>query len=452
MRRASWLLLGIGVALAIPAGRAAAADPPASAATGATLTTLGNGLRLVLAPDPRAHSVDITVWYDVGASQDRSGKTGLAHLFEHLMFRGSTHFGQGEHARRVRAEGGSSGAVSTHDFTAFYQTLPGDAVELAFRLEADRMSGLQITQEGLDLERAQVAGERARRATPTTVGLDLLYSRAWEGHPYARSLYGLDADLARLTLQDCRDFLRTRFGPDRALITVVGNFDPEAVRALAKRHFESLKPTKVRPAALGTPRAQTSERRASGRSPSAVRVMMAGWRVPPRGHADWPVYSVLATLLARASDAPLARTLIVDRPLCTSVNADVDSRREGSMFYLAAVVNPEADSTEVEEQAFKEVGRLLVEPVKPADLERARRQAELGLWLGLQTPRDRAHAMGTSAMLAGDPNDLGRLAARLREVSAADIQRVSTQLEPALRTVVWLSPAPTASGPRGGQP
>ena len=122
------------------------------------------------------------------------------------------------------------------------------------------------------------------------------------------------------------------------------------------------------------------------------------------------------------------------------------------MFYLAAVVNPEADSAEVEEQAFKEVARLLVEPVKPADLERARRQAELGLWLGLQTPRDRAHAMGTSAMLAGDPNDLGRLATRLREVSAADIQRVSTQLEPALRTVVWLSPAPTASGPRGGQP
>ena len=122
------------------------------------------------------------------------------------------------------------------------------------------------------------------------------------------------------------------------------------------------------------------------------------------------------------------------------------------MFYLAAIVDPDADSTEVEEQAFKEIGRLLVEPVKPADLERARRQAELGLWLGLQTPRDRAHAIGSSALLAGDPNDLGRLAARLKEVSAADIQRVSAQLEPALRTVVWLSPAETASGPRGGQP
>ena len=452
MRRVSWLLLGIGFALATPGGRARAAEPPASAATGATLPTLGNGLRLVLAPDPRAHSVDVTVWYNVGSSQDRTGKTGLAHLFEHLMYRGSTNFGPGEHARRVRAEGGSSGAISTPDFTAFYQTLPVDAVELAFKLEADRMAGLRITQEGLDSERAQVAGERARRATPTTAGLDLLYARVWEGHPYARSLYGLDTDLGRLTLQDCRDFLRTRFGPDRALITVVGNFDPEAVRALAKRHFESLKPTKVRPPALAAPRAQTSERRASGRSPSAARVMMAGWRVPARGHADWPVYSVLAALLARASDAPLARSLIIDRPLCSSVNADVDSRREGSMFYLAAIVGSDADSAEVEEQAFKEIGRLLVEPVKPADLERARRQAEMGLWLGLQTPRDRAHALGVSAMLAGDPNDLGRVVARLREVSAADIQRVSTQLDPALRTVIWLSPAESVSGPRGGQP
>jgi len=452
MRRLQWLL-AIGLALATAVARAAEPGVAGgSAATGATLTTLGNGLRLVLAPDPRARSVDVAIWYDVGASQDRPGKTGLAHLFEHLMFRGSTRFGPGEHGRRVRAEGGSSGAVSTPDFTAFYQTLPPDAVELAFQLEADRMTALQITRDGLDIERPQVAGERARRATVVSVGLDLLYSQAWEGHPYARSLYGLDSDVARLTVQDCRDFHRTRFGPDRALITVVGNFDPDAVRALAQRHFGSLKATATRPAAASAPRVQTSERRASGVSPSPYRALVTGWRVPPRTDPDWPVYRLLTALLTRANDAPLARALIVDRPLCVSVQGDVDSRHEGSMFYLSALVAPDADSAEVEEYFFRELGRLLVEPVREADLERARRQTELALWLGLQTPRDRGQAIGASALLAGDPNNMGTVAERLRGVSAADIQRVAHALDPARRIVVWLTPSPQVWGLPGGRP
>ena len=445
-------LLGIGLAVLPLTLHAAEPDPSARSTAGATLTTLGNGLRLVLAPDPRARSVDVTVWYDAGASADRPGKTGLAHLFEHLMFRGSSSFGAGEHARRIQAEGGSSGALSTADFTAFYQTLPSDAVELAFRLEADRMTGLAITQQGLDLERSLVAGERARRATPTTVALDLLYSRAWEGHPYARSIFGLDADLSRLTVQDCKDFYRARFGPDRALITVVGQFDPAAVLALAKRTFEPLKPTGTRPQAPVAARRQTSERRASALSPAGYRMVMAGWRVPPRSDKDWAVYSVLATLLTRANDAPLARALIIDRPLCASVQADIDNRREGSLFYVSAIVSPEADSAEVEEHLFAEVGRLLVEPVKAADLERARRQAELALWLGLQTPRDRAHAIGSSTLLAGDPKNLEQLPGRLSAVTAEDIQRVARQLDPALRTVVWLTPSEQVTGLRGGRP
>ena len=455
-RLASVVALGLlagGAALfspAAPPAAAATADSASTASGGATLVTLKNGLRLVLAPDPLALAVDVTVWYDAGSRYDRPGKTGVAHLFEHLMFRGSAKFGAGEHGRRVRAEGGSSGAIATPDLTAFYETLPPDAVELAFQLEADRMTTLQLTQSGLDLERSQLAGERARRATPVGIGLDLLYAKAWEGHPYARSLYGSDADVARLTIQDLRDFYRARFGPDRALVTVVGRFDPAQVTSLARKYFEPLKPTGSRPETAPSPRPQDSERRAHGTAPASLRIVMVGWRVPPRTDADWPAFNLLGPLLTRANDAPLARALIVDRRLCASVQGDVDSRREGSVFYLAAPVLPDADSTEVEDALFRELGRLLVEPVKAADLERAKRQTETAVWTSLETVRGRAQALGSAAVLAGDPNDMERQMKRMRAVTAEDVRRAASRLDPARRVVVWLAPGGGAAAAAGG--
>ena len=444
------LILTVGAAqragLGLDVAPAAAADSAASAAGGATGVTLKNGLRLVLAPDPRATAVDVAVWYDAGSRYDRPGKTGVAHLFEHLMFRGSAKFGPGEHGRRVRAEGGSSGAFATPDLTAFYQTLPPDALELAFQLESDRMATLQLTPAALELERSQLASERARRASPMGTGLDLIYARAWEGHPYARSLFGSDADVARLTIQDFRDFYRARFGPDRALVTVVGRFDADQAVSLAHRYFDLLKPTGSRSETLPAPKPLASERRATATSSASLRILMVGWRVPPRTDPDWPVFNLLGPLLTRAHDAPLCRALIVDQRLCASVQGDLDSRREGSIFYLAAPALPDADTTQVEEKLFGELGRLLVQPVKPEDLERAKRQTENAIWTSLETVRGRAQALGSAALLAGDPNDMERQIQRLRAVTADDVRRAASRLDPARRVVVWLAPAaPTAA-------
>lgn len=412
--------------------------------------TLKNGLRLVLSPDPQAKSVDVAIWYDAGSRHDVAGRTGVAHLFEHLMFRGSSHFKSDEHSRLVRNEGGSSGAYATHDFISFYETLPPDAIELAFRLEADRMTGLTLTQQGLDAERQLVAEERERRATPISLALERAYALAFPNHPYGVSVFGRPADLSRVTLKNLQEFYRARFGPGSAVVTVVGNFSRDQVVALARKHLEPVRGSSSRAKALPVDKPQSAERRAVEHAGVPLRVMMAAWRMPPRNHPDWVPLSLLATVLTRANDAPLATRLVGTPPLCYSIQGDIDSRREGSMFYLALAVAPNADSVEVERALFSELERFGREPVAESDLERAKRQTETTIDFGLQTSRSRAQALGSGWMLAGDPQDLDHLLDRVRSAKVSDLQRVAAQLTPARRNIVWLLPTNAGPGSSGG--
>src|SRR5262245_56139720 len=250
MARLPWLVLA-GLTLATAASPADdTRSSPASLTAAIQRSTLKNGLKLVLAPDPQATAIDVAGWYDAGSRHDRAGKTGLAHLFEHLMFRGSSRFAEGEHMRLIRAEGGSSGAFATPDFLCFYETLPPDAMDLAFRLEADRMTGLSLSQAGLDAERRNVAGERARRARVLSRGLERLYRMAYSTSPYRRPIYGEPADLPKLTLGDAQEFYRQHLGPSNAVVTVAGRFDPRQALASARKAFEPLKGSAGKPAAI----------------------------------------------------------------------------------------------------------------------------------------------------------------------------------------------------------
>jgi len=378
----------------------------------------------------------------------------VAHLFEHLMFRGSNLYGPDEHSRLVRNEGGSSGAYATHDFISFYETLPPDAVELAFRLEADRMTGLKLTQQGLDAERPLVTQEREQRATPISIGLERAYGLAFPNHPYGVSVFGRPADLSQITLKNLRDFYAARYGPRNAVVTVVGNFSRDRVVELARKFLEPIKGSSKGTKDLPADKPQTAERRAVERTQVPVRVLMTAWRIPPRSHADWAAFNLLATVLTRANDAPLAKRLIGNPALAYSIQGDVDSRREGSLFYLALAVTPEADSAEVERTLSDELARLGREPVAESDLERAKRQTETTIGFGLQTTRSRAQALGSGWMLAGDPQDLDHLLARVRGANAADLQRVAAQLTPQRRNVVWLLPISngSTSSSSGGRP
>lgn len=447
MWAAALMVLGSGGG-ALGAGSAPGGVP---AADGIRRVTLPNGLRLVLAPDDRATAVDVAVWYDAGARYERPGKSGLAHVFEHLMFRGSANVALDEHTRLIRAEGGTSGAYAALDFTCFYETLPPDALELAFRLEADRMTGLRITPEGLDTERRNVAAEWARRTTVVSRGLERIYAQAYAQHPYRRPIYGERRELAGLTLQDAREFYRLHFGPSHAVVTVVGRFRPEDALALAKKYFDGLEPTGPRvTVGPGMEKPQTSERRAVEIAPSPVRILMVGWRVPPRKDPDWPALNLLSVVLARGTGSRLARALVTERALCLSVQGGLDNHRDESLLYVSAPAAAGADSAEVESRFFGVIAKMMAEPVSADELERAKRQMEIAVWLGLQTSRGRAQALGHAEMLAGDSRDAARDIERIRACTAEDLVRAARDLDPARRDVVWLLPTP--SGSTGGRP
>lgn len=413
--------------------------------------TLANGLQVVLASDPAAAAVDVAVWYDAGTRLEPAGRTGVAHLFEHLMFRGSARFAAGEHARRIAATGGTFGAFTTADFSSFFDTVPASALETALELEADRMSALVIDAKRLDVTRDGVRVERQlpQYAAPTVAGLQRLYAAAFPTHPYRTPLFGVEADLKRLTLAECRAWYRDRYGPGRAVLTVTGRIDPAEARTLIAKHFGALKGGK--PTASPRPKVDLTQsgRRVSERGRTAFRILWTGWTLPGRGDPDLAPLLLLAATLARGEDSRITRTLVEQSQSCVFSDGDLEARADASLLYCMLALAPNADSVAVERELLAEVARLTREPLTPDELEIARRHAESAILFSLQGARGRAIALGTSVTATGDEQDATRQLERIRACTAADIQRVASRfLTAQRRTVVWMAALP--GGPRGG--
>lgn len=401
---------------------------------------LDNGLQVVLASDPAAAAVDVAVWYDAGTRSEPAGRTGVAHLFEHLMFRGSSRFASGEHARRITGAGGTFGAFTTADFCSFFDTVPASALDLALELEADRMTGLAIDAQRLDVTRAGVAVERQLPAytAPAVLGLQRLYATAFPGHPYRLPPFGAEADLRKLTVADCKAWYRDRFGPGRAVLTVTGRIDPAEARALVARHFGSLKGGKPGPARPKIDLTQAGHR-ASERGRARFRVLWAGWTLPGRGDPDLAPLLLLAATLARGEDSRIARTLIDERQSCVFSDGDLEARADASLLYCMLALAPTADSAVVERDLQAAVDRMAKEPLTANELETARRRAEAATLFSLQTARGRGLALGTSVAATGNEQDVDRQLERIRACTAADVQRVAARfLTGQRRSVVWV--------------
>ncbi|HYM80929.1 MAG TPA: pitrilysin family protein [Candidatus Limnocylindria bacterium] len=429
------------LALVLPA--AGAGTDPVPALANLRLVTLDNGLRVLLAPDSLAGSVDVAIWY---RAAERPGQTGITHLFEHLMFDGSARFGPQEHKRRIEAEGGSSGAFTTNDAVCFHQTLPSGSWPLAFELEAERMSSLALTEAKLDQEKRRARAE-ARERTPFARGLQRLYGLAFRSQPYRWPVFGLDQDLDRITLAGARDHYRARFTPHHATVSVVGRFEPEPVLSALRKAFSSgaSRPGAAPRQTSPSEPPQTEPRRASEPSDLPYPLLLLGWRGPAGADPDTPVMALLSMILSNGASSRLGREL-VDKRMALYAGGGHEPQRGGSLFYVTVALRPQSDSAAVEQAVLAQVERLAREPVSEDELARARRQAEFGLVTSLQTPRSRAQVLGTTLILGDDPNQVARDLERLRTASAADVQRAAARyLMPAARSAVWM---PAAGGTR----
>jgi predicted Zn-dependent peptidase len=421
------------------------------------VVTLKNGLRLLLAPDPAARAVDVAVWYRAGSVHERPGITGISHLFEHLMFAGSEHYGPREHSRLIQAEGGTANAYTSPDYACYYQTLPPAALELALKLEADRISSLRLTAAALESEKRIVLEEKRWRAANQPVGsaraaLDRL---AWPSHPYRWPVIGLDEDLARISLADCQAYYDDHYAPNNATVTIVGRFDASDALAAAKRWLEPLKRRRVAADAPAPAPAQTAAQRAVERLDVPLGIVLAGWRVPGRPDPDGPALSLLSRILTGGPASRLQSALTAEPLRCLSVQGALDSRRDAGLLYALAALRPGADSAAVERTLVDEVEKLAREPVGEEELDRVRRQEEIGTLLAWQTARGAAEALGSALLVDGDWHAAALRLERVRQLTPSDLQRAAARVLVATgRNVLWAVPAaPAGQGPApGGSP
>ncbi|MBI1795718.1 MAG: insulinase family protein [Candidatus Eisenbacteria bacterium] len=447
IRRPIAAVLGRAVRAAVPAvtlaALALAAAPAAAApvtaphdAAAPALITLKNGVRLLLAPDPAATAVDVAAWIDAGVRYERPGQIGISHLVEHLATAATVIDGMDD-AKRIAAEGGTGSAYTNADWTCFSHTVPRGALDVAFRLEAARLA-LQPTEAQLRTASAGVRDEiRARaRANPVEGSLERLYGAAFTAHPYRWPVLGLDADLERVTLGQCVEFLHQRYTPDHLLITVAGDFDPDEALALARRHLEPIHGR----GESRTPAAEPpSPHRGDAPGEFQVPILVVGWRADA---ADAPALDCIASLIAQGPLARLYQRLVAGAGRCVLVDAGRDGRRDATMFWTIAALEPGADSASVERDLLAEMDALGATPVGGDEMDRVRRRASLAMLFGRQTASDRGQALGTAQMIAGDAGEADRAIERLRALAPADLQQAAARtFTAARRTVVWIRPA-----------
>ncbi len=343
--------------------------------------TLDNGLKLIVKEDHRAPVVVSQVWYKVGASYEPNGITGISHQLEHMMFKGTTHLKPGEFSKIIAANGGQENAFTGQDYTAYFQTLGKDRLEVSFRLEADRMRNLRIDEKELLKERQVVAEERRMRTedNPHALVNEALNAAAFVNSPYHHPVIGWMTDIQHYEVQDLQQWYQKWYAPNNATVVVVGDVEPQAVYQLAQRYFGPLKPEKIAKLKPQTEIRQRGKRYVEVKAPANLPFMMMGWKVPVVKTASdaWEPYAldVLAGILDGGDSARFARHLIRGDEIAAGVSAGYDLFSRLSDLFVIAGTPAKGKTVEDLEQAIRaEIESLKKDKVTAQELNRIKTQ------------------------------------------------------------------------------
>jgi len=404
---------------------------------------LSNGLRLLCAVDRSAPVIAFQTWFGVGSRHERPGRTGMAHLFEHLMFNQTESLAPGEYDRVVERTGGESNAATWVDWTYYRLSLPARDLALAVRLESERMTRLVLDTVPVEAERDVVTNERRERVEDDVDGWldEQLMARAFDVHPYRWPTIGWMEDIRQLPLDDIRAFYRTWYAPNNAALVVVGDFDEPALLDLVGNAYGGIAPAGLPADEPVIEPPQDGERVVRAPKPIATDRLLAGYRAPGQGHPDWAVLEMLATLLAGSPSARLYRRLVVEREVASSVDAQLTPFRDPSLFRLAVTVARGHDADEVLAEIDAALAELEAAPPAAAEIAKAKNLAETDLWSSLCDADGKAEALGHHEVALGDFRSLMTLTDRLASVSADDVLRAARQyLVRSARTVVIAEP------------
>jgi zinc protease len=416
-----------------------------------TAFRLGNGLRVLISEDRSAPTVSVVVTYTVGSRDERQGRRGFAHLFEHVMFSGSLNVGKGEHVALVAGYGGVANGQALYDLTQYGQTLPAHQLDLALFLEADRMRSLKLDQARLDVERATVLVEIAQRKDNQAYGRvdDTLFGRAYDAVGYKRDVLGSAEDIRSATLEDVADFFKIYYAPNNAVLTIIGDVDAGDVKARVLKLFEHIPAQPPPPAPDLSEPVQTEERRLTLEDPfaPAARLYIA-YKGPPGTSADWDALHALVNVVANSNSSRLNQKLVRESGAATQAYANWDRRAGPGHITFVVVPSADRDRNAVLTQFDAVLAEAAEKGISDADLTRAKRRIDLGRANSLQSTRERAATLGDAESRFGDAAAINRRAARLAAITVADVQRVAREyLKRERRTILEVVPAAAKGAP-----
>ena len=440
MRRI-WLILA---GLWLPLAQAAVTD-----------VTLDNGMRIIVKEDRRAPVMVSQVWYRAGSVDEVNGTTGVAHVLEHMMFKGTKHVPPGEFSKRIAAAGGRENAFTSRDYTAYFQQMQKDRLGLAIQLEADRMANLVISDE-LFAKEIQVVMEERRLRTedkPQAVLYERLMAAAFQAHPYGRPIIGWMSDLENMSAQDARDWYERWYAPNNATLVVAGDVDAAAVIDLAKRHFGTLPARALPPRKPQAEPEQLGIKRMVVKAPAKVPYLLLAWHAPTLAdwEKDWEPYAlqILAGVLDGNDSARLQESLVKRQQIAASVGAGYDPVSRGpAMFMIDATPVEGKTIAEIESAIRAELQKIQEQGISEAELRRVKAQVIAADVYQRDSLFFQAMQLGEYAKVGLPLAALDGRVDKLRAVTAEQVQAVARKwLQDDRLSIAQLDPQPLDAQP-----
>jgi len=392
-----------------------------------TERTLANGLRVLSVVDHSSPTTAIQVWYHVGSKDDPPGRSGFAHLFEHIMFKSTKNMKSEMLDRLTEDVGGFNNAFTNDDVTVYYEVVPSNYLETLIWAEAERLSGLNVDDANFKSERDVVKEEYRQGVLAPPYGRFeyLLQEKSFLQHPYKRPTIGSIEDLDAASLKDVQEFHATYYRPDNATLLVVGDFDQAQLDAWVDKYFAPIaKPSRPLPRVEVKEPPRKSEIRLTEHGSNDLPAVGLTYLTPRQADPDSDALRVADTILSGGESSRLYNALVYTQQLAAEINSSAETREDASLFVLTAVLSEGKKTEDAEKSLLAEIKKLQDAPVSAAELEKAKNQIITGQLRQRETSNGKALALGEAAVLLGDPSRVNTDLARLQAVTAADIQRV----------------------------
>lgn len=410
---------------------------------------LDNGLTVLVHEDHTLPILSFHQWFRVGSKDEKPGRTGLAHFFEHLMFKGTTKYDGDEFDRMIQANGGTNNAFTSHDYTGYYVNLPNDKLELAIDIESDRMRNLVFEQKEIDSEREVVKEERRFRVDNSIMGFlgEQIFSTAFKVHPYKWPVIGYMKDLNAATMDDMKEFYRVHYAPNNAVVVIAGAVKTATAKKLVEKYYGAIPSQRLPAKDYAQEPKQSSPRTVNLTRQVQAPLFAVVYPAPKAGEADAYTMDLLSNILSEGQSSRLYNRLVYRSELMSSISSSNYTPQDPGLFRVVGFMKPGADMEKALSAVYGELYKMRTQLVSDDELEKAKNQVMFDYVNGLKTVAGKAQALAANEVIFGDYSQLFKDLKKYQSVTKEDIKSAASRyLMPEQRSVLRVRPAQAAGG------